>query len=255
MARVDAAWRAELRAIMVLALPVVIQTTAQQGMTVVDQIFLGHLGTAQLGAAALANAFTNLLWFFLLGFATALDTLGSNAFGAGDRGALITWCVAAALLVTVLVLPVALGMAAGEWVGGALFAQDAYTSRLMGEFCEGLIFGIWPLMWGIILTKYLQVQNIMILPSIIAVATFCLNIGFNAVLVSSMGFRGAPLATSLSRCAGCFDIATVMAGRLGAVNIAAHAAMLSVCTLTYLACPFALATAGAIRVGNLLPPL
>ncbi len=48
-------------------------------------MFLGHLGTAELGAAALATAYNNLMWFFLLGFATALDTLGSHAYGAGDH--------------------------------------------------------------------------------------------------------------------------------------------------------------------------
>ncbi|GIL81054.1 hypothetical protein Vretifemale_10177 [Volvox reticuliferus] len=80
-----ALWQAELRSLAALALPVVIQTSAQQGMTVIDQVFLGHLGTAELGAAALANSYTNLMWFFLLGFATALDTLGSHAYGAGDR--------------------------------------------------------------------------------------------------------------------------------------------------------------------------
>ncbi|KXZ41074.1 hypothetical protein GPECTOR_843g81 [Gonium pectorale] len=102
------------------------------------------------------------------------------------------------------------------------------------------------------------VQNVMLAPSLVAVATFFINIGAHAVLVSALGFSGAPLATTLSRwaqfllMAGCFDFATALAGRLGPVNTAAHAATLSVVTLTYLACPFALATAGAIRVGNLL---
>lgn len=48
---------------MVLALPIVVQSASQQGMTVTDQIFLGHLGTAELGAASLGNAYTNLMWW------------------------------------------------------------------------------------------------------------------------------------------------------------------------------------------------
>ncbi|GLI60793.1 hypothetical protein VaNZ11_003027 [Volvox africanus] len=194
-----ALWQAELRSLAALALPVVIQTSAQQGMTVTDQVFLGHLGTAELGAAALANSYTNLMWFFLLGFATALDTLGSHAYGAGDRRALVTWCITAAVLLSLLVGPLAVGMALGEVVARVLFGQDERTSRLMGRFCDGLILGMWPLMWGTVLTKYLQVQNIMLLPSLIAVFTFLLNIAFNAALVHTIGFRGAPLATSLSR--------------------------------------------------------
>ncbi|KAG2422068.1 hypothetical protein HXX76_016303, partial [Chlamydomonas incerta] len=118
-----ALWLTELKALGALALPVVLQTSAQQGLVVTDQIFLGHLGTAELGAAAIANSYTNLMWFFLLGFATALDTLGSNAYGAGDRRALVTWCVTAALLVTVLVGPVAVGMSLGGMAASGLFGQ------------------------------------------------------------------------------------------------------------------------------------
>eukprot|EP00198_Chlamydomonas_reinhardtii_P010969 XP_001700306.1 predicted protein [Chlamydomonas reinhardtii] len=276
-----ALWLAELKALGALALPVVLQTSAQQGLVVTDQIFLGHLGTAELGAAAIANSYTNLMWFFLLGFATALDTLGSNAYGAGDRRALVTWCVTAALLVTVLVGPVAVGMSLGGLAASSMFGQDARTSDLMGRFCVGLIPGMWPLMWGIVLTKYLQVQNVMAAPSVIAVLTFLMNIAFNAILVRELGFRGAPLATTLSRWAqcraavapgvilrfcklgipgglsmafevGCFEFSTILAAALGPAITAAHAAMLSLVALTYLACPFALATAGAIRVGNLL---
>ncbi|KAG2486121.1 hypothetical protein HYH03_015216 [Edaphochlamys debaryana] len=204
-------WSAELKALGALALPVVIQTSAQQGMTVVDQIFLGHLGTAELGAAALANAYSNLMWFFLLGFATALDTLGSHAYGAGDHRALVMWCVCAFALVTLLVAPIAGGLAAGGAAGATLFGQEPAVAELMARFCRGLIPGMWPLMWGIVLTKYLQVQNVMVLPSVIAVATFALNVGANAVLVGRLGFSGAPLATSLSRFAQFLMLAVAVA--------------------------------------------
>ncbi|KXZ46433.1 hypothetical protein GPECTOR_43g869 [Gonium pectorale] len=139
------------------------------------------------------------MWFFLLGFATALETLGSHAYGAGNHRALVTCCVTAAVLTTLLVFPIALGMALGELAGRSLFGQDEHTAALMGRFCDGLIPGMWPLMWGIVLTKYLQVQNVMLAPSLVAVATFFINIGANAVLVSALGFSGAPLATTLSR--------------------------------------------------------
>ena len=44
-----------------------------------------------------------------------------------------------------------------------------------------------------------QIQNMMLAPALITLASFILNIGLNAVLISALGFRGAPLATSLSR--------------------------------------------------------
>ena len=39
----------------------------------------------------------------------------------------------------------------------------------------------------------------MLAPALITLASFILNIGLNAILISALGFRGAPLATSLSR--------------------------------------------------------
>ncbi len=76
----------------------------------------------------------------------------------GPARALTTWCMTAGLMVTILVFPVALGLSMGERVASLLFGQDAHTSELMGQFCRGLIPGMWPLMWGIVLTKYLQVR-------------------------------------------------------------------------------------------------
>ena len=35
---------------------------ASQGMLFVDQIFLGHLGTISLAAAALGNTYNNIMW-------------------------------------------------------------------------------------------------------------------------------------------------------------------------------------------------
>jgi MATE family multidrug resistance protein len=55
-------WKAELRAILALALPNCIQGAAQQAMLVTDQVFLGHLGTSSLAAASLGNTYTNIMW-------------------------------------------------------------------------------------------------------------------------------------------------------------------------------------------------
>ena len=45
----------------------------------------------ELAAAAVGTTYLNLLAFFLFGVATALDTLGSQAHGAGDHAQLVTW--------------------------------------------------------------------------------------------------------------------------------------------------------------------
>ena len=52
------AWRAEVRAMLVLAWPLVLTNLSQFALTLTDMIFLGHLGTQDLAAATLgANLF------------------------------------------------------------------------------------------------------------------------------------------------------------------------------------------------------
>jgi multidrug resistance protein, MATE family len=99
--------RKEARVVLSLAVPAIATSCSQQAMVVTDQIFVGHLGTKQLAAAAIANTvrphdsnshhacgiqldvlttlhpqYFNLMWFFLLGMTSAMDTLGSQAYGA-----------------------------------------------------------------------------------------------------------------------------------------------------------------------------
>lgn len=123
-----------------------------------QQVFLGHLGTAELGAGALGTAYANLMCDFLLGFTSALDTLGSHVVGAGDTRSLAVVCVTAAVLVTCLVVPAAAGLLLAQALACGLLGQDSRAAALVGQFCWRLIPGLWPLMWGVVLTKYLQVR-------------------------------------------------------------------------------------------------
>lgn len=92
----------ELRGLLSLSAPVMVQLSAQYGVTVVNQYFIGHQGASPLAAAAIGNTvgaltcvdgflsrdplssgcfsmqWFNVCWYFLMGVSTALDTLGSQ---------------------------------------------------------------------------------------------------------------------------------------------------------------------------------
>ncbi|MEW5310404.1 MAG: hypothetical protein WDW38_002204 [Sanguina aurantia] len=195
----NSSWRVELRAVLALALPVVLQTASQQAMLITDQMFLGRLGTTQMAAASIGNSWLNLMWLFLMGCSTALDTLGSQAYGAGDRTALITWCFTAFLVLTTLCVPVSVGLASATWTARVFFGQEEDVALLVGKFCAGLIPGMPPVIWTICLMKYLQTQNVMALPALVTVIAFFLNIAANAILIPHFGFLGSPMATSCTR--------------------------------------------------------
>ena len=65
----------------------------------------------------------NFLFYFLLGVSSALDTLGSQAYGAKDEAALHCWSVAAIAALSVLCIPMAAVLYFGEFVTAAIFQQ------------------------------------------------------------------------------------------------------------------------------------
>ncbi|KAJ9505928.1 hypothetical protein QJQ45_017041 [Haematococcus lacustris] len=184
---------------------------AAHAMVFTDQVFVGHLGTNEMAAAALGCTIANFLSFFLFGTATALDTLGSQAHGMAKAGVGHFYNIFDYLELHILRgththlthltdLPYTLtllqvGLALGSPIARVLLGQGPDIARLVGHFCWGLIPGIVPL----VLMKYLQVQNVMVAPALVAAATFLINIASNAVFIDTMGFKGAPLATSFSR--------------------------------------------------------
>ena len=72
-------------------------------------VFVGHLGPRELGAATLGIMLTNITGFSIVwGGMTALDTLGSQSYGAGNYprvGVLAQRCLA---MSTVACVPVAI---------------------------------------------------------------------------------------------------------------------------------------------------
>ena len=76
-------WRAELRVIVQLAVPVMTTMATQQGMVVTDQIMVGHLGADELAAASLGNTVRRAVVAHH-GFVPPLPQL--NASSRGDSG-------------------------------------------------------------------------------------------------------------------------------------------------------------------------
>jgi MATE family multidrug resistance protein len=75
---------AELRALLSLAIPVALSEIGWMTMTLVDVVMVGRLGPAAIGAVGLGNAIYYAPSIFGIGLLLGLDTLVSQAWGAGD---------------------------------------------------------------------------------------------------------------------------------------------------------------------------
>ena len=73
----------ELRALLALAIPVVLSELGWMTMTIVDLIMVGRLGPDAIGAVGLGNAIYYAPSLFGIGLLLGLDTLVSQSWGAG----------------------------------------------------------------------------------------------------------------------------------------------------------------------------
>src|SRR5579875_2790007 len=73
----------ELRALLALAIPVVLSELGWMTMTIVDLVMVGRLGPDAIGAVGLGNAIYYAPSLFGIGLLLGLDTLVSQSWGAG----------------------------------------------------------------------------------------------------------------------------------------------------------------------------
>lgn len=93
--RLDAAGRRhiDMRAVAVLALPLVLNSTVQAGLNLTDTWFIGRISTAATAAIAAVHWLALLAIFLIGGVAMGVQTLAAQAFGAGRyrRATRIAW--------------------------------------------------------------------------------------------------------------------------------------------------------------------
>src|SRR5579862_2131625 len=91
MGRAPAKWKPELRAMIALAVPVVLSELGWMAQGVVDNIMVGRLGPAAIGAVSLGNALYYTPSLFGIGLLLGLDTLVSQAYGRRDHDECHRW--------------------------------------------------------------------------------------------------------------------------------------------------------------------
>jgi MATE family, multidrug efflux pump len=101
--------RMELMPTLNLAWPVVAGELGWMAMGIVDTIFVGRLGAEAIGAVSIGNMLYFAVAVFGLGLLLGLDTLVSQAFGAGRRDECHRWLVQGVYLCLIL-SPMVMGL-------------------------------------------------------------------------------------------------------------------------------------------------
>src|SRR6202142_3519027 len=104
-------WRVELRALVTLAVPVVLSELGWMAQGVVDTIMVGRLGPSAIGAVALGNAVCYTPSMFGIGLLLGLDTLVSQAYGRKDHEECHRWLAQGVYLASISAVPIMVGIA------------------------------------------------------------------------------------------------------------------------------------------------
>lgn len=84
---IDKFWvrdRGFYRNVLLILIPIVLQSIINQGVNMMDTVMVGKLGEASISASSLANQFYNIFTFLCMGISAAGLVLSSQYFGAND---------------------------------------------------------------------------------------------------------------------------------------------------------------------------
>ena len=188
-------------ALLRLALPLAIQALFTRTLMVQDLILIGHfLGRDAVAATALGSTLYQMFYYFLAGMATAVDTMCSQSHGAGSHVDTVRWAQRGMLMLLVSCIPVILVLGFGaNFLFVTVMRQDADVSEMAAYYVRILLPGLPAQLAFDVLVKFLQSQTIMMPFLYVSLAINFVNIGLDVLLLSTLGFEGAPIATTLCR--------------------------------------------------------
>ncbi|HYA97076.1 MAG TPA: MATE family efflux transporter [Methylomirabilota bacterium] len=198
--------RAELRPTMQLALPLVLAELGWMAMAIVDTMMVGRLrdSAVAIGAVSLGSILFHTLALFGAGVLMGLDTLVSQAFGAGQREdchrSLLNSIYLSAAMTPVLIAPV--------WFVApllqALGVEPSVTASAI-PYMKALAIGLFPLLLYFAVRRCLQAMNLVRPVAFALITANVVNAVCNWILIygkwgaPAMGVAGSGWSTTIAR--------------------------------------------------------
>ena len=181
--------------------PLVASYALQYGITLTTISVVGQLGKHELAAAALASTIANITGFAIYeGLNTALDTLCSQAYGAGRFERVGIYLQRMICLLSLATIPIGVVWLCSPWLL-ALFIPEVKIAIMAGNFLRVLLIGFPGL--GIFMAgrRFFLAQGFLLGPLLVTLVAVPVNIVLSWLLVFRFeyGFLGAALALSITR--------------------------------------------------------
>lgn len=196
--------RSELAPMLRLALPVVLAELGWMSMGIVDTLMVAPLGPAAIGAAGIGTSVHMAFAVFGMGLLLGLDTLVSQAHGAGDHRDCHRWLVHGVVMGAALTVPIiAVCLAVLAFFPHAGFHPD--VAPLLDRYFGIVVWSTVPLLLYAAVRRYLQGMHVVAPIAFALVTANVLNAVANWALIHgnlgmpALGVPGAAWATFISR--------------------------------------------------------
>ena len=180
-------------------------------MYTIDTAFLGHLGTAQLAGSAMASLCANLVSTFLFAPAYGLNSLCSQAIGAGNPKLAGNWLQLSLGISSVMLIPSFIILFFVKDIISP-FEHDKDVLKYASIFGRYSTCFLIPTFVYMAIRQYFQALQIVHPATIVSVLSVGMNLLLNQVLIygvhidwhniqiewNGLGFIGSPLATTCS---------------------------------------------------------
>lgn len=194
-------WREELRAVAHICPPIMTQFGSQQLLMATQLVYCGNESREALTTMTIAATMWNMLWMAITGAGGTMDTLGSQAHGAGDARAVKSWALLTTCAITAFCVPANAILAAGKEIAIGVFKADKSRAGEIRDCALIMCGSFYPLAATLGLQKYLSVRRKVGAVGLTSVATLFVNIAFHHALVKQhkMGVIGSSIAMVAAR--------------------------------------------------------
>lgn len=187
-----------------LAVPVVLSELGWMAQGVVDNIMVGRLGPAAIGAVSLGNAVYYTPSLFGIGLLLGLDTLVSQAHGRRDYDECHRWLAQGVYLACIVTLPLMLCVV-GLSFGLSHFGVNPAVAEPAASYLRILNWGTLPLLLYGGTRRYLQGVGQVRVITVTYILANLLNWGGDWVLIygklgfPALGVNGSAISTCIAR--------------------------------------------------------
>lgn len=204
--------RAFYQQMIAIVLPIIIQNTISNVVSLLDNVMVGAVGTLEMSAVSIVNQLLFVFYLCIFGGLAGAGIFATQFAGAKDDEGVrhcfrIKWLIALMMLicsfVVFLVLPESL---IGLYLADGTAEQDAAKTLVLGvDYLLVMLAGLLPFAVSQIYASTLREVGETRLPMFASIVAILVNLVFNYLLIFGkfgfpcMGVTGAAIATVLSR--------------------------------------------------------